>query len=91
VQIHVSSFSFASGASMKLPPGESLTMQLVDEILTDGFVTAGDTLRICKLIALRPLPAAWQTRVGEAFLPEDSCGPEPVLVRLYEHAPLDMF
>lgn len=35
--VHISSFAFSSKASVKLPPGESLVMQLCLEILQDGF------------------------------------------------------
>jgi hypothetical protein len=35
--VHISNFSFSEAASVKLPPGESLVMQLCAEYLTDGF------------------------------------------------------
>ena len=44
-KVHVSSFSFAKTASLKMPPGRNLTMQLVDEIMTDGFISSGEPLQ----------------------------------------------
>lgn len=44
-KVHVSSFSFLKTASLKMPPGRSLTLQLVDEITTDGFISSGEPLQ----------------------------------------------
>ena len=44
VVVHISSFSFVDNASTHIPPGETLTMQLVAEINNDGFTISGDQL-----------------------------------------------
>ena len=44
--LHLSYFSFHDLASKKAPPGEALTMELVDQYLTDGFRTIGDPIKV---------------------------------------------
>ena len=44
----VADFSFHDLASKKAPPGEALTMELVDQYLTDGFRTIGDPIKVSR-------------------------------------------
>jgi hypothetical protein len=53
VKLHITCFSFHERASAKLPPGMDLTLKLAEEILNDGFVTAGDPLRVTQPDALK--------------------------------------
>eukprot|EP00959_Pyramimonas_sp_CCMP1952_P455239 9471258-Pyramimonas_sp.AAC.1 len=46
--LHLSYFSFHDLASKKAPPGEALTMELVDQYLTDGFRTIGDPIKVSR-------------------------------------------
>lgn len=56
---HLSSFSFEEGASTKMPPGELVTLQLADEISTDGFITSGDPLLLSKPHLQHPMTDTW--------------------------------
>jgi hypothetical protein len=49
---HMASFSFHEDASTKMPPGEHLTLALVAEYLTDGFLSSGEPL----LLSVPPTP-----------------------------------
>ena len=46
--LHLAYFSFHNLASKKSPPGEALTMDLVDQYLTDGFRTIGDPIKVSR-------------------------------------------
>ena len=86
LQIHISCFIFSRKASLKLPPGEIHTMQLVSEILTDGFVSAGEPLRVYKLQASL-LAAPWQIKNDKGtYVPEDTGIPLPMDTPLVQNA-----
>ena len=44
----------------------TLTIQLVDEMLADGFITAGDPLLVTLPEHITPFPAPWCTEDGHA-------------------------
>lgn len=67
VVLHPCVFSFDDRASTKAPPGGILAMQLTMKILQDGFVTAGDTLKISQPDGLPRLSAPWQYRVTDTM------------------------
>ena len=46
--LHLAYFSFQDAASKKAPLGEALTLELVDQYLTDGFRTLGDPIKVSR-------------------------------------------
>jgi hypothetical protein len=46
-------------ASTKLPPGLKLTLQIAEEVLADGFITAGEPLRVTQPDTVDTLCAPW--------------------------------
>ena len=60
MKLHVSSFSFHPKASLQGTPTASRTKELVDFIVTQGFVTEGDPIRVKQSPQVQGVaPAAW--------------------------------
>ena len=68
--LHISSFNFTPKASMKPPPGESVAVALAEEILNDGFITAGDVLRITVMQTYNVLTQPLQSEEANKLLPQ---------------------
>jgi len=64
---HMASFSFHEDASTKMPPGEHLTLALVDEYLTDGFLSGGEPLLLS--VPLAPMPDSF----NDTWVTDDTC------------------
>ncbi len=76
ITLHISCFSYDRRASTKMPPGESLTMDLAAEILNDGFVTAGDEVKTSTQCVLPSVPSPWLTsgQTADQHVPAQSVG-----------------
>ena len=74
---HISAFGFTSPCTMKPPPFEDPALELLDEILKDGFVTSGDPLVCCQPVELvngeEGLACPW-TQPGQRSLQPFSLG-----------------
>ena len=57
--LHLSSFSFTNKGSLKTPPGKSITLQLADHYLSEGFITSGDPVYITQPQGIDSFPAPW--------------------------------
>ena len=74
--LHVSVLSFDPSASVKVPPGKALTLGILEDILNNGFVTAGDPLRLTlndKIPIVKPNPVAYE-QLGEAAIAAQCLG-----------------
>jgi hypothetical protein len=52
-------YGVCKDASTKLPPGLKTTILIAEEVLADGFITAGEPLRVTQPASLETLCAPW--------------------------------
>ena len=76
LHFHVSVLSFDPSASVKVLPGKALATGILEDILNNGFVTAGDPLRLTpndRVPAIKPSPVSFEQH-GEAAIAAQCLG-----------------